>query len=82
MSNQSSYSADVRQYLVLDGQRLDVGQCVGNRCFLRQSIDHPPCDAELVIVVDGAERRTQVFLDQGLSRTSTWVQYSAPVAAG
>ncbi len=78
----SGYSAEVRMSLLVGGHTLDVAQCLGNTCCLRQSIDSPPCEADLIIVVDGHELRKQVFLTEGLSATSKWIKFSTLVPTG
>jgi hypothetical protein len=78
----SGYSAEVQMSLLVGGHTLDVAQCLGNTCCLRQSIDSPPCEADLIIVVDGRERRKQVFLTEGLSATSKWIKFSTLVPTG
>lgn len=75
------YSAKVRQTLVVGDHELDVAECLLNTCYLRDTIDHPPAAAVLVIRIDDHERRKHVFLDHGLSRSCHEVEYSIPANA-
>ena len=76
MIAQSTYSSNVRGWLVVGEQRLELAQVGPDRCVLRQSLDAPPSAAELVIEIDGEVRHQAVFLRRGISRTSTVVALS------
>lgn len=69
------HSAEIDMYLEIDGERLEVGQCLGNRCILQQPIDLPPCSAALVIVVDGKVHRREIYLRNGLSADVSEVEF-------
>jgi hypothetical protein len=69
------YSADVQMFLHVGDHRLDVAQAAVDTCFLREPIDHPPCEADLVLLVDGRESTWHVRLPLGISRTSRCVQF-------
>lgn len=64
-------------YLVANGSRIEVAGCLDNTCTLRQPQALPPCEAELVVVIDGVERRRRVSLPEGITGASSTVQFSA-----
>jgi hypothetical protein len=64
-AHDNGYSARVRLELIVDGHVLSAARVYGRTCYLRQSIDCGPCEAELVISIDDRVRRKRVFLDQG-----------------
>ena len=77
----NGYSADVRLELCLPDVTLELGQIGPERLILDQPMDHPPCEAEVVLHVDGSERRWPVFLPNGISRNSHIIRTApAPVA--
>lgn len=69
------HSADVTMYLEVGGTRLSVAGCLGNSCTLRTSSSRQPCYAELVIIIDGQERRKRVYLPKGISEESLDVDF-------
>jgi hypothetical protein len=75
--NQPNHSADVRMYLVANGSRIEVAGCLDNTCTLRQPQAIPPCGAELVVIIDGVERRRRILLPEGITSKSSTVQFSA-----
>jgi len=80
--NPPHHSADVCIYLVANGSRIEVAGCLDNTCTLRQPQALPPCEAELVVIIDGVERRRIVRLEQGISEDSREVTFlPAPSAA-
>ena len=70
-----SYSADVRGYLAVGSQRLELAKVGPQRCFVQSPLDLPPGAAELVLSINGDERRWQVFLPGGVSRDSSLVEF-------
>ena len=62
-------------YLLVDGQRIEVAACLENKCTLRNPRLLSPCHAELVIVVDGVERRKSVYLTSGISPDSDEIEF-------
>lgn len=76
MLNGTQYSANIAIYLQANGTRLEVAGCLENTCTLRDFIELEPCNAELVIIVDGKERRKPVFLDKGITNNSKIVEFS------
>jgi hypothetical protein len=63
----SSHSADVQLQLVVDGQNLDLAQIGPDDVIVNQPVDLPPGPAEVVMFVDGRERRWPVLLVEGMS---------------
>ena len=66
----NGYSADVRLQLCLPDVVLELAQIGPDRLILDAPVDHPPCEAEVVMQIDGNERRWPVFLPSGISRNS------------
>ena len=64
-------------YLVANGSRIEVAGCLDNACTLREPHALPSCEAELVVIIDGVERRRRVFLPEGITSASSTVQFSA-----
>jgi hypothetical protein len=65
--NKLGYSADVRMHLYVNGFALPIGQLGPGFIILRNAPDHPPTDAEIVMSIDGEERRWNVQLPEGIS---------------
>jgi hypothetical protein len=61
----SDYSAAVRLYLEAEGQTWPLAKMGRNHVVPACRIDLPPCDAVVVMTVDGAERRWNVRLIDG-----------------
>jgi hypothetical protein len=70
-----NYSATVKAHLIVGGQRLAIAKVGPSRCILRDMIDIPPTDAEIILSIDGDEQTWPVFLTNGVSRTSDVVLY-------
>jgi hypothetical protein len=68
MSKGTSYSAEIAMFLQINGTRLNIAGCLDNTCILRDLTELPPCNAELVISVDGYEKRERIHLPNGVSR--------------
>jgi hypothetical protein len=56
--------------LLLNGASLPVGQLGPDFLLLRDSVEHPPAKATLVVRVEKTERRWAVRLPEGISATS------------
>ena len=65
------HSADVQIYLNVNGFVLPVGQLGPEFLILRESTEHPPVEAEIVMSIDGRERRWNVYLPEGISPDKT-----------
>jgi hypothetical protein len=60
------HSADVRIHLYVNGSVLPVAQLGLDFLVLRTPVDHPPCDAEIAMSIDGKESRWTVHLQNGI----------------
>ena len=67
----NGYSADVRIHLNVNGYVLPVAQLGPDFLTLRSVTEHPPTKEEIVMSVDGNERRWNVFLPEGISAGKT-----------
>ena len=65
------HSADVRMQLNVGGRSLKLAQLGPGFAILALPADVPPGDAEIVLSIDGNERRWNVILPNGLSRDGT-----------
>lgn len=65
-TNAAAHSADVRIHLHVNGCVLPVAQLGPEFLVLRTPVDHPPCDAEIALLIDGDESRWSVHLPNGL----------------
>lgn len=62
-----AHSADVQMHLSVNGHVISIGHLAPDYVILDNPIDHPPCDAEIFMSVDGKESRWRVKLLDGLS---------------
>lgn len=56
MSVVNGYSSNVRLQLIVGERTFEVEQALRGTCLLAEPIDHPPCEGELVMHVDGRPR--------------------------
>jgi hypothetical protein len=82
MQQITGYSADVRLALIVGEHCFNVGQVGPDDCILRDPIDLPPCEGELVVMIDGSERRWPVILVDGINQESPLVRYVGASATG
>jgi hypothetical protein len=61
------HSADVRIHLNVNGFTLPVGQLGPEYLILRESAEHAPTTAEIVMSINGKVRRWNVHLPDGIS---------------
>ncbi len=61
-----AHSAEVRIHLHVNGYILPVAQLGPSFLVLRNPMDHPPCDAEITLSIDGSEERWAVYLINGI----------------
>jgi hypothetical protein len=61
----SDYSADVRLRLEAEGRTWPLAKMGKNHVVAACPIELPPCDAVVILTVDGAERRWNVRLIDG-----------------
>src|SRR5436305_1648990 len=73
----SSYSASVDMFLLLDNQKLPLGQLGPAHCILEQNASFPPGHGEIVVVVDGHESRLSVYLPDGISNGQDRIAYQS-----
>jgi len=76
MNENNGYSSTIRGWLETNGHRLPLAQIGPDYCVVRHSVATPPADAELIIEIDGDERRKKVFLQTGISNSSTVVEFA------
>jgi hypothetical protein len=80
--NGNGYSSNVRLHLVVGDRTLELAQIGPNDIVLRTPTDLPPGDAEIIMEIDGHERRWPIHLPQGASvNTPTTATITAPVAS-
>jgi hypothetical protein len=78
-----SYSADVQMELTVNGRVFDVGQLGPSFVILRDPIDHPPADGEMMLAIDGRVKRWPVRLPNGVTAADGWTRIeSYPHANG
>jgi hypothetical protein len=63
----AGHSAIVRIELRLHGQVLPIGQLGPDFLMLKDPVDHGPADGEILLSIDGDERRWRVRLPEGIS---------------
>lgn len=61
-----AHSADVQITLNLASLSVAVAQLGPNFIILRQGVNHPPAEGEMVLKIDSSESRWTVFLPDGL----------------
>jgi hypothetical protein len=67
-SEMSGYSAQVTLDLIHPAGRISLGGVAPDWIMARTPTDLKPCDATLVITIDGKEQRQAVHLPEGMSR--------------
>ena len=71
----NGYSSDVRLQLIVGERTFEVEQALRGTCLLAEPIDHPPCEGELVMHVDGRRRVWPVTIPAGISAQSKRVVF-------
>jgi hypothetical protein len=66
MQEEVGHSAEVQIHLVLKGTILPVSHLGPDYVRLRESAEVPPCEGQIVLVIDGHESRWPVRLPEGL----------------
>jgi hypothetical protein len=74
------HSADVRIQLNVNGFALNVAQLGPDFITVRDALEHPPAEGEIVMSVDGKVRRWNVFLPEGISAAKPNSKITAPPA--
>jgi hypothetical protein len=72
----SAHSAHVRMELHVNGYVLPLAQLGPNFLILKDSVDHPPADAEIRLSIDDQESRWPVRLVEGLASNQTRARIS------
>jgi hypothetical protein len=73
----NGYSSRVALTLVIDGVDLALSQVGSRRFVVRDKCEPlPPCNAEIVIEVNGSAESYKVFLPAGLPGHDQWVEYT------
>lgn len=62
----NGYSSDVNLSLIADGRTFPLSQIGPGYAILREPASMEPCDAEIMISIDGNERRFSVRLVDGV----------------
>ena len=70
-----SDSATCQGHLVIGDHRFPLARLNPQAFELSKPVDLPRTEAELVVVIDGDERRTRVSLDEGSSASVEHVPY-------
>jgi len=80
--NGNGYSSNVRLHLLVGDRTLELAQIGPNDIVLRTPADLPPGDAEIIMEIDGKQRRWSIHLPQGASITTpTTVTITAPAVS-
>jgi hypothetical protein len=81
----TGYSATVKLQLIVGDRTLELGQIGPDAVWLRENAEIDPCDATVVMTVDGRRHEWPVYLPDGLSRESrearTVARSAAPAAS-
>lgn len=82
LNSQSGYSAEVRLALLVDDSEYSLCEIGPDGVTLREATTLPPCEADVVMHVDGHRRVWRVWLPDGVSPESTFARTEqlAPVA--
>ena len=65
--NGTGHSTVVRMQLCVNGHIMSIGQLGPDFLILDNPTDHPACDGEVLMSIDGRERRWQVNLPNGIN---------------
>ena len=71
--NHGAHSAQVEMRLILGGSSVGIAQMGPDFLLIESPMDHPPCQATILLRVDDSERQWKVRLPEGISSTSTRV---------
>lgn len=67
----TGHSATVRMHAVAKGQRFEVAQVGPDFMIATESIELPPTTVDLVVQIDGQEKRRRLYLPDGVRKTVT-----------
>ena len=76
------YSSEVEIELVINGKSFDIAQVGPEWCVVNNPVDLLPCSGEMIVQIDGRPHRRIVHLNDGMSRDSNELQFSAVSAPG
>ncbi|MDB6020737.1 MAG: hypothetical protein JWQ04_594 [Pedosphaera sp.] len=74
LSSQGGHSAQVNMRLLINGFSVPVAQMGPDFALVDSPVNHPPAAASMVLQVDQAERRWNVYLPSGISAGKTRVE--------
>ena len=66
MPETNGHSAEVEMRLLLNGSCFSISHMGPDFVRLGEPAQHPPCEAEIVLTIDGNEERWRVYLPEGL----------------
>jgi hypothetical protein len=69
-SGQGDHSAQVKMWLLVNGNSISVAQMGPDFLLVDDPINHPPGNASVVLQVNQSERRWNVHLPNGISAES------------
>lgn len=76
MDRIAGHSSTVRGWLVVDGNHLPLAQVGPGLCVLRHAIDVAPnTEAQLIIEIDGDQRRRDIILHEGITAGSAAAKF-------
>ncbi len=64
--NITGHSAKIEMHLRVNGQTFSIGQLGPDFLILDDPADHPPARGEVMVSIDGRERRWSVWLPEGV----------------
>ncbi|MEX1028245.1 MAG: hypothetical protein WD049_09615 [Candidatus Paceibacterota bacterium] len=76
MDRITGHSSTVRGWLLVEGQHLPLAQVGPGICVLREAINIAPnTEAQLMVEVDGDQRRRDVILHEGITAGSAAAKF-------
>ena len=75
-----AHSAIVNMSLIIGDKVIEIYQMGPDFLYIAPAGDHPPCEATIVFQVDQNERRWQVMLPDGISKSSDRVALALTAA--
>jgi hypothetical protein len=75
-SGQGGHSAQVKMQLLFNGSSIPVVEMGPDFLVLESTTEHPPVDATIQLRIDSSERKWNVRLPEGISKSSPTVTIS------
>jgi len=76
MAHSSRYSSQVRMYIKIGDEVLNVSDCLVNECFVRNPIQVPAQTlARFIISIDDFTREQEIILSNGISANDSRVVF-------